>query len=122
MARGIPNYDGGGSSYEFTGGVGSGGSESGRQYTTRSSSPSPFSSFPRLDSFNSSLNRGTIGDVFFGTDDIKETRELSYKEDVLESYRRETARKSLRRRSKKGPIWNFGCVEFLKLFFCCFRL
>ncbi|XWS36957.1 hypothetical protein CRYUN_Cryun19dG0002100 [Craigia yunnanensis] len=104
MARGIPNYDGDGSSYDGTGGG------SGRQYITQCS-PSPFSSFPRFDSFNySSLNRCSIGDVFFGTDDIKDTRELMYKEDVVASYHRETAMKSLKRRSKKGSISNFGCI------------
>ncbi|XVF11203.1 hypothetical protein REPUB_Repub08aG0005700 [Reevesia pubescens] len=103
MARGIPNYDGDDSSYDATGGGGGGGS--GRQYITQ----------------YSSLNRGTMGDVFFGTDDIKDTRDLMYKEDVLESYRQETAMKSLRRQSKKGSISSFGCVEILKLLFCCCR-
>ncbi|EOY22875.1 Uncharacterized protein TCM_014918 [Theobroma cacao] len=115
MARGIPTYDGDGSSYDCGGG-------SGRQYITTQCYPSASSSFPRVDSFYySSLNRGTVGDVFFGTDDIRDTRDSMYKEDVMESYCRETAIKSLRRQSKKRSISTFGCVEFLKLLRCCCR-
>ncbi|KAK8571195.1 hypothetical protein V6N13_025750 [Hibiscus sabdariffa] len=106
MARGFPNH-----------GVSSDGG-SGSQYTTPS-----YSSFPISDSFyQASMSRGTIGDVFFGTDDMKDTRDLVYKGDVLESYQRETAVKYLRRRrSKKERISNFGCVELLKLVlqYCC---
>ncbi|KAK8481657.1 hypothetical protein V6N11_068346 [Hibiscus sabdariffa] len=93
MARGFPNH-----------GVSSDGG-SGSQYTTPS-----YSSFPISDSFyQASMSRGTIGDVFFGTDDMKDTRDLVYKGDVLESYQRETAVKYLRRRrSKKERISNFG--------------
>ncbi|GMI95355.1 hypothetical protein HRI_003204800 [Hibiscus trionum] len=108
MGRGIPNHDG---SCDGTGGGG------GSQYTTRS-----YSSFPVSDSFyHASLNRCTIGDVFFGTDDIKDTRDLVYKGDVLESYHRETAVKYMRRRSKKEWISNLGCAELLKLVlqYCC---
>ncbi|KAB2072885.1 hypothetical protein ERO13_A07G041700v2 [Gossypium hirsutum] len=115
MARGIPNYDDGGSFYDHTGGGGG----SGGQYFTQSSSLSTSSSSDSL--YHSSVNRGTIGDVFFGTDDIRDTRDLLYKEDVLESYHKETAQKYLRQRSKKRSISNFGCVEFLKLLllYCC---
>ncbi|WRX17675.1 hypothetical protein QQP08_010162 [Theobroma cacao] len=115
MARGIPTYDGDRSSCDCGGG-------SGRQYITTQCYPSASSSFPRVDSFYySSLNRGTVGDVFFGTDDIRDTRDSMYKEDVMESYCRETAIKSLRRQSKKRSISTFGCVEFLKLLRCCCR-
>ncbi|MFQ6619270.1 hypothetical protein Gotur_001062 [Gossypium turneri] len=102
MARGIPNYDDGGSFYDHTGGGGG----SGGQYFTQSSSLSTSSSSDSL--YHSSINRGTIGDVFFGTDDIRDTRDLLYKEDVLESYQKETAQKYLRQRSKKRSISNFG--------------
>ncbi|XP_022738621.1 NO-associated protein 1, chloroplastic/mitochondrial isoform X2 [Durio zibethinus] len=111
MARGIPNYDGDDSSYD---GAGGGGGGNGSQCITQRS-PSASYSFPHFDSFfDSSLNRGTIGDVFFGTDDIKDTRELTYKGDVLESFLTETAMKSLRRQSKKGSISNFGSLMALK--------
>ncbi|MBA0674081.1 hypothetical protein Goari_015693 [Gossypium aridum] len=102
MARGIPDYDDGGSFYDHTGGGGG----SGGQYFTQSSSLSTSSSSDSL--YHSSINRGTIGDVFFGTDDIRDTRDLLYKEDVLESYQKETAQKYLRQRSKKRSISNFG--------------
>ncbi|KAK5817602.1 hypothetical protein PVK06_022529 [Gossypium arboreum] len=104
MARGIPNYDDGGSFYDHTGGGGG----SGGQYFTQSSSLSTSSSSDSL--YHSSVNRGTIGDVFFGTDDIRDTRDLLYKEDVLESYHKETAQKYLRQRSKKRSISNFGYI------------
>ncbi|MBA0790014.1 hypothetical protein Gohar_014688 [Gossypium harknessii] len=104
MARGIPNYDDGGSFYDHTGGGGA----SGGQYFTQSSSLSTSSSSDSL--YHSSINRGTIGDVFFGTDDIRDTRDLLYKEDVLESYQKETAQKYLRQRSKKRSISNFGYI------------
>ncbi|GMI76623.1 hypothetical protein HRI_001331600 [Hibiscus trionum] len=110
MARGIPAHDG-----SYDGSISGGGG--GSQYITRSYSSSLIS-----DSFyHSSSTRGAIGDVFFGSDDIKDTRDLAFKEDVLESYRRETVMKSLRRRSKKESISNVGCVEFLKLLlrYCC---
>ncbi|TYI72281.1 hypothetical protein E1A91_D07G050000v1 [Gossypium mustelinum] len=106
MARGIPNYDDGGSFYDHTGGGGG----SGGQYFTQSSSLSTSSSSDSL--YHSSINRGTIGDVFFGTDDIRDTRDLLYKEDVLESYQKETAQKYLRQRSKKRSISNFGERHF----------
>ncbi|KAK8583724.1 hypothetical protein V6N13_109119 [Hibiscus sabdariffa] len=111
MARGIPVHDG-----SIDGTVTGGGGGGGSQYVTRSYSYSYYSS-PASDSFyHSPSNRGAIGDVFFGRDDIQDTRDLAFKEDVLESYRRETVMKSLRRRSKKeSSISNAGCVEFLKL-------
>ncbi|KAL4323201.1 hypothetical protein GQ457_11G030290 [Hibiscus cannabinus] len=109
MARGIPAPD---ASIDATV-TGDGG---GSQYVTRSYSYSYYSSPASASFYHSPSNRGAIGDVFFGSDDIKETRDLGFKEDVLESYRRETVMKSLRRRSKKeSSISNAGCVESLKL-------
>ena len=117
MARGFPTCDGYGSSCD------GGGGGSGRQYITENSFPSAASSsYPRVDSFYySSLDSDSIGDVFFGSDDIKDGRDLTYKEDVLESYRRETARKSLRQEAKKGSFSVFGCFEFLKYLCSCCR-
>ncbi|OMO98118.1 hypothetical protein COLO4_14118 [Corchorus olitorius] len=113
MARGIPSNEGDGSSCD-----GGGGGSGRHQFTTLSSS-SATSSYFHVDSFHySSLDRGSIGDVFFGSDDISDTKDLDYKEDVLESYRKETAMKSLRRRAKKG---SFGCIEFLKFLCSCCR-
>lgn len=113
MARGIPNY-GDDSSYNPTGG--------GRQCIKQSSLFSSSSYFPHGDSFYySSLNSGSksIGDVFFGTDDIMDSKDLKYEEDVFNSYRREVAMKTLKQRSKKRSISNFWCVKFVKHFFCC---
>ncbi|OMO94894.1 hypothetical protein CCACVL1_05723 [Corchorus capsularis] len=116
MARGIPSNEGDGSSCDGGGGGGSGRHQS---TTTLSFPSSSTSSYLHVDSFHfSSLDRGSIGDVFFGSDDISDTKDLDYKEDVLESYRKETAMKSLRRRAKKG---SFGCLELLKFLCSCCR-
>ncbi|CAL1413494.1 unnamed protein product [Linum trigynum] len=64
-----------------------------------------------------------VGDVFYGTDDAEGIEDYKYKEDVLEHYRRESERKSVRRKREMRRSW-FGaivdCFSFLK-FFCCLR-
>ncbi|CAL1354911.1 unnamed protein product [Linum trigynum] len=65
-----------------------------------------------------------VGDVFYGTDDAEGIEDYKYKEDLLEHYRRESERKSVRRRKRKMRRSWFGaivdCFSFLK-FFCCLR-
>ncbi|KAF5743604.1 hypothetical protein HS088_TW08G00189 [Tripterygium wilfordii] len=58
-----------------------------------------------------------VGDVFFGTDDLADTRDFLYKEDVIESYRRDRALKLVKRRDKRSSSIA-ECFEFLKLILC----
>ncbi|KAG8640010.1 hypothetical protein MANES_13G017223v8 [Manihot esculenta] len=41
-----------------------------------------------------------MGDVFFGSDDARDMKEVQNKEDVLESYRRKKEIKDLKRKEK----------------------
>ncbi|KAJ9176216.1 hypothetical protein P3X46_011555 [Hevea brasiliensis] len=58
-----------------------------------------------------------MGDVFFGSDDAKDMKEIKYKEDILEGYRRKRAIKDLRRKKKGWPCLK-KCFEFFKVIFC----
>ncbi|KAJ0098695.1 hypothetical protein Patl1_19869 [Pistacia atlantica] len=58
-------------------------------------------------------------DIFFGVDDMGDSRDFMYKEDVIEFYRREEPTKSLRSiQRERSSIAD--CFEFFK-FICCIR-
>jgi len=55
-------------------------------------------------------------DVFYGNDDHREMNDYMYKEDVIESMRRERESKDLKRREKNRCYSYFlSCLEFLTL-------
>jgi len=64
-----------------------------------------------------------VGDVFFGNDDHSELNNYMYKEDVIESVRRERELKELRKREKKRRSSYFGqCFDFFALLRALFHL
>ncbi|CAN0896163.1 hypothetical protein LINGRAHAP2_LOCUS18313 [Linum grandiflorum] len=90
--------------------------------SSSSSSSSP-SSPPYLRTLK--IGRGSseiVGDVFYGTDDAAGIDEYRYKEDVLEHYRKEKERKSVRRkREKRSASWYGAVVDWFRSILCCFR-
>ncbi|CAN0929255.1 hypothetical protein LINGRAHAP2_LOCUS36962 [Linum grandiflorum] len=65
-----------------------------------------------------------VGDVFYGTDDAEGIEDYKYKEDVLEVYRREREKKSVKKMKKETGFASWfaaaivDCLSFLKLFDC----
>ncbi|KAF5731063.1 hypothetical protein HS088_TW19G00667 [Tripterygium wilfordii] len=95
-----------------------GGGGDGSLYTEVSSSTVVFEDMSDFRKSSKSYRDHDVGDVFFGTDDIADTRDLLYKEDVLESYRRDEALKSSKKRQKKRCSLIAQCFQFLNLMFC----
>lgn len=58
-----------------------------------------------------------MGDVFFGSDDARDMKEVQNKEDVLESYRRKKEIKDLKRK-EKGRSFIRKLIDLLKVIFC----
>ncbi|KAL5744291.1 hypothetical protein ACOSP7_027153 [Xanthoceras sorbifolium] len=113
MARGVSSScdDGGPGGADIDGGGGGGGGCRKREVRQ------DFHYGPLLQYSSSDDDDDDRGDMFFGTDDIGEFRDLIYKEDVIEAYRRDCAMKSFRRK-QKGWLSVFRCFEFLKAL-CC---
>ncbi|KAI4323789.1 hypothetical protein L6164_023367 [Bauhinia variegata] len=59
-----------------------------------------------------------MANMFYGEDDYDDMKDYMYREDVIESMRREKELKDLRQQRKKKWQWLslFECYEFLKLF------
>ncbi|XP_048235730.1 zinc finger protein hangover isoform X1 [Ricinus communis] len=55
-------------------------------------------------------------DVFFGTDDMSDMKEIAYKDHILECYRRESAMKNLKKNKNSWSPFN-NCFDFLKVIF-----
>ncbi|CAN1794674.1 hypothetical protein LINPERHAP1_LOCUS20384 [Linum perenne] len=136
MARGLSfslHDDGGGISSSADAGSGSWGSKLLRREkkpyyrSPSSSSSSSPSSPPYLRTLKFGGRSGgsseIVGDVFYGTDDAVGIDEYKYKEDVLEHYRKEKERKSVRReREKRQGSWYGAIVDwFRSILWRCFR-
>ncbi|KAJ4706234.1 hypothetical protein OWV82_019911 [Melia azedarach] len=126
MARGVSCGDDGGGDV-VSGGGGSGGTAGEfRSVCVKRVSSSSFAESRKTycsdhdTRTKASSSENDMSDVFFGVDDIEETSDLIYREDLLECYRRERALKSFRKVQKRSSSI-IRCFEFLKLFCCASR-